>query len=105
SRRRKNGLLKFAGDRLASLLHRFTGFPTRFAALLLKFPGDAFSFAFGFEFGILDQFASLVLDRARNLFALTFDLIFVPHTCLLSVFGSLSKDRVTYADDDFSSIG
>src|SRR4030095_5206218 len=54
------------------------------------------------EFGILDQFPSFVLDGARNLFALTFDFIFVPHTCLLSEFGSSRKDRVTYVDDDFS---
>src|SRR6476661_7429896 len=73
--------LGFAGNRLTKLLYRFTGFPARFAALLLKFPGDVFSFAFRFEFGILDQFPSLVLNCARNLFALTFDLIFVPHTC------------------------
>jgi hypothetical protein len=28
------------------------------------------------------------------LFAFAFDLIFIPHTCLLSVFGSLRKDRI-----------
>ena len=61
--------------------------------------------AFGFEFGILDQFPSLVLDSARNLFALTFDLIFVPHTCLPSMFGSSLKDRVIHVDETFSIIG
>jgi len=62
--------IRVCGNRLADLLYRFTGFPARFSALLLKFPGDAFSFAFGLEFRLLDQFPSLVLDRARNLFPL-----------------------------------
>src|SRR4030095_13415750 len=43
--------LEFAGNRLAELLYRFTGFSARFAALLLNFTCYAFCFAFGFEFG------------------------------------------------------
>src|SRR5580765_1672377 len=93
--------LGFAGNRLTKLLYRFTGFPARFAALLLNFTCHAFCFAFGFEFGILDQFPSLVLDRARNLLALTFDLIFVPHTCLLLSVRILTQGSGYYVDYDF----
>jgi hypothetical protein len=77
--RRKTRILKFAGNGLANLLYRFTGFPARLADFLLDFTCYALSVAFGFEVGIADQFSGIVLDSSLDLFAFAFDLSFVPH--------------------------
>jgi hypothetical protein len=63
-----------------------------FAYFLLNLSFQAFSFSFGFKAGIVSHFPDLGFHRALDLFGFAFDLIFVPHTCLLEMIASLEVE-------------
>jgi hypothetical protein len=66
---RESSILPFARNNLSSLLHRFTGFPARFARFLLNFSIQALGYTFGFEIG------SLINSRVLSLTAPSIDLL------------------------------
>jgi hypothetical protein len=87
-----NTELSFAAQRFAHLHDCLTDFAAHFAYFLLNLSFPAFSFSFGFKAGIVSHFPDLGFHRALDLFGFAFDLIFVPHTCLLEMIVSLEVE-------------
>ena len=87
-----NSDLSFAAQRFARLRYYLTDFAAHFAYFLLNLSFPALSFSFGFKAGIVSHFTDLGFHRALDLFGFAFDLIFVPHICLLEMIVSLEVE-------------
>ncbi len=87
--------LSFARNNFAHLHYSLTEFAVPFACCFLNFSFQMFSFAFSFQAGIVSHFSGLVLDRANNLFAFAFNLVFVPQDLSpLLVIASMAEGSV-----------
>jgi hypothetical protein len=84
--------LSFAAQRFAHLRYYITDFAAHFAYFLLNLFFPAFIFSFDFKAWIVSHFPDLGFHRALDLFIFAFDLIFVPHTCLLEMIVSLEVE-------------